>query len=620
MLAYGLLFTASAFAADIISYKPNPSVNDLSLKNEFTFTPSKAGIVYFEAPLGLKLSQCAVSVKESDVGTPVTIAVGGVPVFDGTPSANAVIKSMFYEKNTCTPHNSSISISRTIGKATICKSTGDPHYLSSFGSKFSFQDEGYFTLFNSNHLTVQVFQKKFGKVSYNQAAAIRYGNEVYILDVRSYNPKTALSRANGRQKYVIYTAPTAKQPTHKFTFSPCSSTITIKVNTGKIGQYLDITINAAASYSQGTISGICGAKTAPKDLVPFVISNSQNYFLNRYETLSELSDADYKRLVNCVIPPPKDACNPPVTLTTTQVVTLPTYVLPTSSSVLPVLSSSTSSPVSTPTSVPPNYNETVVTLCTKVMVAIKCGDLVDIDYYTQACISDCHGTGSLAPIESTKLQMIVDCQSRTELRRCHPDPIKAQTAVTIQVSLGISDNKCPNSCSKNGQCISTGCVCNTGYTGLGCETSLKEIAAPVSEFYSPIVYPSYAPVYGYTQILGQAPPSTNVPSIPNSPVIPVEAVAPVIPVEVVASVIPVGAVASVLGEANKPTIQAVAPVSETTLETNNASPAQVEAVAPVSGETAEGQQPSEGIYSPASPVYTTTATFVSIMLLIVNLF
>ena len=298
MLAYGLLFTASAFAADIISYKPNPSVNDLSLKNEFTFTPSKAGIVYFEAPLGLKLSQCAVSVKESDVGTPVTIAVGGVPVFDGTPSANAIIKSMFYEKNTCTPHNSSISISRTIGKATICKSTGDPHYLSSFGSKFSFQDEGYFTLFNSNHLTVQVFQKKFGKVSYNQAAAIRYGNEVYILDVRSYNPKTALSRANGRQKYVIYTAPTAKQPTHKFTFSPCSSTITFKINICRYGSYLNITLNAAALslefVVQNLLQEMCECLNVR--LNSFAIPDSENYFETRFENLEELSSISTPRV------------------------------------------------------------------------------------------------------------------------------------------------------------------------------------------------------------------------------------------------------------------------------------------------------------------------------------
>ena len=108
MFTYILVLAASAFAADYISYKPNPTVYDKSLKNGFTFTPSKAGIVYFDAPLGLKLSQCAVSIKESDVGKPYTVAVGGVPIFDGTPSANAVIKSVYYEKDSCAAHRYSV--------------------------------------------------------------------------------------------------------------------------------------------------------------------------------------------------------------------------------------------------------------------------------------------------------------------------------------------------------------------------------------------------------------------------------------------------------------------------------------------------------------------------------
>jgi hypothetical protein len=327
MFTYILVLAASAFAADYISYKPNPTVYDKSLKNGFTFTPSKAGIVYFDAPLGLKLSQCAVSIKESDVGKPYTVAVGGVPIFDGTPSANAVIKSVYYEKDSCAAHRYSVGINRYISKATVCKSTGDPHYLSSYGKSFSFQDEGFFTLFNSNHFTIQVFQKKHGKVSYNQAAAIRYGNEVYILDVRSLYSKVALTRAYGNQKYVIYAAPSSKDQTHKFTFSPCSSTITIKVNTGKIGRYLNIIINSAASYSENGISGICGAKTAPYSLAPFAIPASHNYFLNQYATLTPLSHADYKGLVSCALPKTNNACNPPATLPPSTI-SLPTYVAP----------------------------------------------------------------------------------------------------------------------------------------------------------------------------------------------------------------------------------------------------------------------------------------------------
>ena len=676
MFTYSTLLIASAFAADIISYEPKtPSMDDHSLNNTFEFIPTKAGIVYFSTPPSLKLSQCAFTVKQSDIGKAVTVAVGGVPVFDGTPSAISTINSTLYEEDTCTSHNSSISINRQIGNATSCKSTGDPHYLSSFGSKFSFQDEGFFTLFNSSHLAVQVFQKKFGAVSVNQAVAIRYGNEVHILDLRTQNAKERLRKVHGDgQKFVIYTSPTKKVPMHQIRFSPCSSTITIKVNTWRYGSYLDITINAAAFYSHSGITGICGAKEAPANLTSFAIPDSRNYFKNRFENLEGPYDTDYKKVVHCVIP--KDVCNSfgnstasssttisttpvtsqittyssssdsseipittyssssdssdiPITTSTSSIsseisITSPTGTstnsttsLPTDdSSVLPNgQSTSTSSPGSTPTDIPSNFNQTVQTICTSLAVAINCGGLIDVDYYTQACISDCHGTESLAPIEPAKLQMNIDCKLQTDQQVYHPDPNKAQVAADIQVSLGFYDNKCLNSCSNNGKCESTGCVCNTGYTGLGCETNLNVIDAPVSEFYPQIIYPETSPVQGDTPILGEATyPSDSAPTDSGTEV-----------------VLP-GLGSTPETDTTEPGAGADPAGSGSTSETNSSieEPIQTQSTESLSsggtpGDTpTEGQPaiepPIEGIYSPASPVYTTSATFVSIMLLIVNLF
>jgi hypothetical protein len=276
---------------------------------------------------------------------------------------------------------------------------------------------------------------------------------------------------------------------------------------------------------------------------------------------------------------------------------------------------STSSPGSTPTDIPSNFNQTVQTICTSLAVAIDCGGLIDVDYYIQACISDCHGTESLAPIEPAKLQMNIDCKLQTDQQVYHPDPIKAQVAVNIQVSLGFLDNKCPNSCSNNGKCESTGCVCNTGYTGLGCGTNLNDIVAPVPGGYRPIAYPETNPVQGDTPILGQAPdPSGSAPTDSGTEVVlPGLGSAPETnTAEPGAGLFPAGS-----GSTSETNSSIEEPIETESTESllSGGTPGDT----PTEGQPAM-EPPIEGIYSPASPVYTTTATFVSIMLLIVNLF
>ena len=593
-----------ANAADIMTYTPAGQLimDDSALTSSFSFTASKAGTVYLQGPAGLKFSQCAFPIADADIGKTFKVNVGGVPIFDDSKDAALSLSAKFYDKATCASTDSSYKISRKIAKATTCKSTGDPHFQTSYGADFDNQEAGLFTLFESDMLTVQVLQEKMAKnskVSMNKVVAVRYGNRVFILDIRGNAiPKVMSEVIKGANNFIEYLPPTTKQSYHHIKFKPCQSEVTLTVNKWEGENYINVVINAAALYNSRGIAGVCGLRSKPANFDAFKVDASKS-LLDPKTAASALKAlaADSAALVNCQIPTGVDACKlPPVTTTVT--VTLPPYTPPptasttststtvaptlssttsttsatTSSTSAPTLSSSTStaqssttstttSATSSPTVIPPNYNETVHTHCTKAMISVKCGDLLPIDFYVNSCISDCHGTGSLAPIELTKIAMTVDCRTRTDLRKCHPDPVKASGAVSIQVTLGLNDNNCPKGCSGNGICASTGCVCSAGYTGVDCADNLKALAAPNQVFASPIVYPQSAPVYGYVSVPGQVSSPSVISSNVSAPVAPApsSASAPAASDPVVA-VDPVAAPASANTDSTTPVYSFAAPV------------------------------------------------------------
>ena len=661
MLSF-LFLVAAALAAknSSVKFPSGLTIDDTSFRSKIDFTPSKTGMLYFEGPAGIKFSKCVVPIKESDLGKTLSLSVGGVPVFDGTPSANVAIKAKFYEKNPCVSEDSSLNVVRKISAATVCTSIGDPHFKSSFGATFDSQGEGYFTLFQSGPLTVQVFHKEFNKLSVNQAVAIKYGDEVLILDVRGKTIPATFSRAFGVVKNLNYVAPTKSNPVHEIKIGSCSSRITVEVNTWQHGPYMNIAVYAAAVYSANGIDGFCGAKAKPTTENQYAVPDNLNLLTASYQCYGVCRDPpavikafaknspknDLEGLVNCAFPISKDGCVPifhTVRPTTTPLPTYTTYttpkpdkptsivpsgypattrttttriitdIFPRSTSVLPVVSTSTttakpsistiidilptsitSSVKPSPTYDAPKYNETVNDQCSKVLSAIKCENLVDVNYYINSCKLDCKSTGSLDTIEAIKRQMILDCKSRTELRKCHPDPIKAAAAETIQRTLGINENKCLNNCSNQGKCASTGCICKSGFSGLDCGTNLKAFAAPSPYFFPAIVYPESAPNYGSAKIEGEVrDPVTSNTTKPETG-------------------------ANQLANLDEPS----APVAGTAPTSYGVLAVPDDDSKPLQTETAAVVEPTPGgpVYSHASPLFTTFASLISISMAISILF
>jgi hypothetical protein len=155
---------------------------------------------------------------------------------------------------------------------------------------------------------------------------------------------------------------------------------------------------------------------------------------------------------------------------------LPIQSGPSPSAPAPQANSTSTSLVSCPNS----FKQQAQQNCKNVYSKMTCGNHVDQSFYINACVSDAITTGSISNfLEGNYFSYMNECMNKVKCMHSSKVSKDVTAAEQLQTQCGFGNSGCPNGCSgsRNGQCTSSGCRCNSGYTGYDCSISTHSFPA-----------------------------------------------------------------------------------------------------------------------------------------------
>jgi von Willebrand factor type D domain len=470
--------------------------------------------VHFESRF-LNFAACVLTLADAE-WHPIAVTV--VPVCSRKETIPIAISARLYSSD-CFESNKEITVQRSFDSCIYGSSVGDPHFLTFNGQAYDFQGQGYYDLFNHPQFQVQVVQGAYNSngAAVNNAVSIRYGNSIMALDLRT---DSLMKQVTENVDGIVYTPPSATDTTHTVLL-PCGS----KVVFTTYGDYMNIDLFVAACYSgYGGLLNQAGLATgeyfAREGVTTDVMTFAQSWVVPETDINMNGKFVPFTSpamaVLKCALP---TSCAAPTIAAPVQTIDLPVYVAPppqtttvvttvvaqptittageiTTAAAIPAITTigttagvTTTTILTTVTVAPgytiqaptPEYIQEATTLCHGMFVVDGCNEILPPARHVQACISDSTILGNYAMAESNRIQYMAKCKTLLGYMTADPDEQVVVKADEIKEEYGLGDNKCVLDCSGRGTCTANGCVCNAGFSGLGCVTDLAPLLSYNSE-------------------------------------------------------------------------------------------------------------------------------------------
>lgn len=129
-----------------------------------------------------------------------------------------------------------------------------------------------------------------------------------------------------------------------------------------------------------------------------------------------------------------------------------------------------------PASVPPteDFKRAAKVYCQDLYPRIGCEKCVDPQKYVDACIIDTINTGSYSAAQGSLRTYLSVCNSLNNYGLKNPSKIIRQESLATLIDNQLGSNPCTSSCSNQGQCTQTGCVCDSNWGGVDCSINLAK--------------------------------------------------------------------------------------------------------------------------------------------------
>jgi hypothetical protein len=337
-LAAALLATCTLAATHADNFEcRETTIDDKKTNNKITCRLNKAPenpvTVHFEAP-GFQFGDCSITLT-NDHWQEIPITV--VPICTEKNSMEIEIGVRLFSED-CEEQNKVVKVERKFASCAFGHSTGDPHFHCLNGQDYKFMGVGVYDLFAHPQFQIQATQGNcFNRqhASCNEAVAIRFGNSIMAIDLKSDNPNT-MKQVTQNVDGIIYERPSGRDTTHTIML-PCGSKVIINTDSNTNDKWLDVHVFLAASYKDyGGLLNQHGLRKGQyysrggeivtddqKFAKSWVAPRSDYLIKGRYTKV----DSTYVAVTLCVLPG-KDICHVPAHPTTTIVPALPTYVAP----------------------------------------------------------------------------------------------------------------------------------------------------------------------------------------------------------------------------------------------------------------------------------------------------
>ena len=509
-----------------------------------TQQPPNAVSLFFAAS-GLRFQECSVTFTPQNYNQPQNVTFSTIPTFatpNGTiENANVPVPLSVVANApglipagdnssvvSSVPGTQNFTLQRQVIPAGTVTAWGDPHFVTADGTDYDFQGNGTYYLIKSSSIQVQITTFMCSPiVSCIREVGISYGQSTIVLALGGSdpnNPTVGLSSASLQQ---------ASSSIQGLTFNETQANIawTINVNNGvvitlsiqglpwalAIG-YINIGLIVPSNMA-GTALGLAGLFDGNKtnDFVTptgqtvtdpilfgqsWAVPDTDNIMMGNTPQLvapflwsPQVCAAPTQEQMNNAT----DNNNNPQILAQNGYQVLAQYA---PNSTL-VYGNNNGTYAFGNNSVPANFSAIVQQTCSSVLTSVSCEPFVNVTNYIRACVADCEISGSIdAYLESTKQMMLKMCHLHTngiaQNQGAHSQYV-VQAASNISAANGLGQQSCPNNCSSQGQCASSGCVCNSNWSGADCSIDVSAIAQPANGGYGSHLQQAYT---GQTQAYG----------------------------------------------------------------------------------------------------------------------
>jgi hypothetical protein len=468
-------------SAFLVFDPPTMKITDYSLgglvKVRLSAPPRNPTTIYYEAP-SLAFTSCSVQFDQNNWNEWQEVKTVALPYLTAADTARD-FKMKFTASCPGNPLHGQVmdySVSRGPGTGATCTSNGDPHYHTFDGKSYDFMGIGCYQLVRAGYLTIQTVTTQWGNsaASVNKAIAIRYGKAVWIID--AVNGKSCDDGGDDISTVKLIES----QNNRDFHFQfPEGSEVKVTIQDGS-PKYLDVTVIASGLLYKKT-RGLCGNFDGDQD--EFIGPNGESFpDSTRFGEAWKCPERDnlFQCGSRCVgaldyLLEPCNQCKTPSNLLGSGVYRdIPTGYAPSRQWPpyqpvdMPTIQALPPKPVC-----PDNFMSDAETKCKAALNFPGANNLIQLNAYIQNCIRDAGLTCSLAFVDGLKTSCMNELSSITKSMKFDVvEPGKVAAGGSIARKLGLGSNVCPNRCSGNGQCMSCGCKCRPGYSGIACEIPL----------------------------------------------------------------------------------------------------------------------------------------------------
>jgi hypothetical protein len=444
--------------------------------------PRSPTTLYYEAP-SLSFTQCSVQFDQNNWNQWQDVRSVAMPYMTEADSLRE-FKMRFTAScpgNRLHGQVMDYAVTRGAGTGATCTSSGDPHYKSFDGKTFDFMGIGCYQLVRSGYLTIQTVTTQWGNTaaSVNKAIAIRYGKAVWLIDAVTGKSCDDGGQDNSAVKLI------ESQNGRDFHFQfPEGTEVKVTIQDGT-PKYLDVTV-IAAGHMRGKTHGLCGTFDGNQGS-DFTGPNDET-FPDAHQFGEAWKCPERDNLFQCgskcvgakdYLLKPCTQCKAPTNLAGSGVVRdIPTGYRPTTTHQWP-----TYRPVEMPSSnirlppapkCPERFLVDAREKCARVFRSLpEVSALVRTQNFIDNCIRDAKLTCSLAFLDGLKSTCMSEVRSITKTMAYDVEsPSKVRASRSLSKRFGLGSEQCPQNCYNRGQCLTSGCKCRPGFSGMACEIDL----------------------------------------------------------------------------------------------------------------------------------------------------
>ena len=478
---------ASVLAMDI-SLTPNAVTitdsNRLSaaIQVKLNRAPTQNVKVFLETST-LQLSNCTLLFTPQNFNQPQTVRLMPAPYFPAPnvdPKRPAETISAHIAPDGALPQKSiqTATVKYQTHAGATCTSYGDPHFTTFDGRTYDFMGRGDYYLVKSPRLEIQTRQTQYygGSATINTQVVVRFQKTVFVFTsglLVKGQPTLKLQKLTQFKDDRIHILSVNEQ-SYTVTFFDGSS---IKIVVSDPSQkYFNVAVNLSGYFFNDGVSGLCGNFNGKREddvLNPedFKVPQPSNYLVNGPNV--QTPDFTHTQAAPqgagiCSLPPA--IVNPPVVTPNYGPPPMPGYTTVSLGNVAPFAPLQAVQQV---VAVARNVSAVLVTKaeaethCASALALPDCVNIVESDPFVKSCVGDAMSSGSLNSVEATRVTYRLLCDTRAKSMVSIGSVAAKTRATAAQAAL-----KCANNCSGRGTCMESGCLCNAGFTGTGCGTSI----------------------------------------------------------------------------------------------------------------------------------------------------